>query len=370
MEERRSLKLPSSGNGWAGLVLTALGLYGLWTFRMIIGYVLAAVALSFVGRPMVRRLERVKLWGRKLPSGLNAAITLGAMLGFGMLFLRQFAPLIATQAAAIQSIDSATAMETFGAWLARWDELTHWVDLSGTGIPNSLYLAEQAQHLVGLDGVGTIFGGIIDVIGNVLVAAFSIIFMTFFLLKDGHLVGRMISALTPDKYAENVDKIMERTVALLTRYFTGLILQVTLITAVVTAGLWIAGIPHAFLIGLLAGVLNLIPYVGPIIGMAIGVVLISSTHAGSIAELPGVIGGGLLAFLAAQVVDNLFTQPVIFANSVKAHPLEIFLVISIAGQVAGPAGMVLAIPAYTLFRIVAQETLSGFKIIDGLTKNL
>ena len=86
--------------------------------------------------------------------------------------------------------------------------------------------------------------------------------------------------------------------------------------------------------------------------------------------LPAIIGWGLLVFLGAQLVDNFFTQPVIFANRVHAHPMEIFVVISIAGSLAGVPGMILAIPGYTLFRIVAQELFSGFKVIDQLTKNL
>jgi len=69
-------------------------------------------------------------------------------------------------------------------------------------------------------------------------------------------------------------------------------------------------------------------------------------------------------------VDNFFTQPVIFANRVHAHPLEIFLVITIAGGLGGVIGMILAVPIYTLFRIVAQELFSGFKLVDRLTQNL
>ena len=127
---------------------------------------------------------------------------------------------------------------------------------------------------------------------------------------------------------------------------------------------------HAFLIGLMAGVFNLVPYIGPIAGTSIGLLLIASTHVGATDALPGVVGWSAAAFLAAQLIDNFFTQPVVFSSRVNAHPLEIFIVISIAGSAAGPAGMVLAIPAYTLFRIVAAETLSGFKVVDQLTASL
>ena len=88
----------------------------------------------------------------------------------------------------------------------------------------------------------------------------------------------------------------------------------------------------------------------------------------------GVDWGGMAwalgMYFAAQMVDNLFTQPVIFAKRVHAHPLEIFVVISIAGTLAGPTGMVLGIPAYTLFRIVIREFFQEFQWVQALTDRL
>ena len=161
---------------------------------------------------------------------------------------------------------------------------------------------------------------------------------------------------------------MDRTSQLLTRYFGGLIIQVFIITAIVTVGLELLGADHAFLIGLLAGLCNLVPYLGPLAGTALGVTLVALS--GPATANTAMIGGSLLVFVVAQMVDNFFTQPVVFANRVHAHPLEIFIVISIAGSAAGILGMVLAVPTYTLFRIVAQELFSGFKLVDRLTQNL
>jgi predicted PurR-regulated permease PerM len=244
------------------------------------------------------------------------------------------------------------------------------LDLSGEGIPNSEFLLSQAQGLVQVQGVGSLFGGLIGLIGNLLIATFSILFMTFFFLKDSVLYRRIIFTLTPDSQEKRVDAILKRTTELLTRYFGGLVIQVLIITTIVSLGTALAGAEHAFLIGLMAGVFNLIPYIGPMAGAVIGLLLIATTHGGPVQELPAIVGGSLVAFLVAQLVDNFFTQPFVFSSRVNAHPLEIFLVISIAGSTAGPAGMVLAIPAYTLFRIVASETLGGFKVIDRLTASV
>jgi predicted PurR-regulated permease PerM len=199
---------------------------------------------------------------------------------------------------------------------------------------------------------------------------FSIVFMTFFFLKDGALFKNMIEAITPDELMPKVQSIMERTSQLLTRYFGGLVLQVTIVTGIVSVGLELIGANHAFLIGMLAGLCNLVPYLGPLAGTALGVALVTLSASGELTASSSLLWGTLGVFAVAQLVDNFFTQPVVFANRVHAHPLEIFIVISIAGTAAGVLGMILAVPGYTLFRIVAQELFSGFKVIDRLTKNL
>jgi len=75
-------------------------------------------------------------------------------------------------------------------------------------------------------------------------------------------------------------------------------------------------------------------------------------------------------FAGANLIDNLVLQPLIYSNSVKAHPVEIYLVILIAGSLAGITGMVLAIPFYTVLRIIAKEFFSQFKIVQRLTRNI
>jgi predicted PurR-regulated permease PerM len=123
-------------------------------------------------------------------------------------------------------------------------------------------------------------------------------------------------------------------------------------------------------LGLVAGIFNLVPYVGPLAGTAVGMLLVAATFAAQPDQLFGALVGAGLTYAIAQLIDNLFTQPVVFASSVNAHPLEIFVVIAVAGSLGGPVGMMFAIPGYTLFRIVAREFLSGFKVIDRLTHNL
>ena len=138
-----------------------------------------------------------------------------------------------------------------------------------------------------------------------------------------------------------------------------------IVTLVIGLGLTFLGIPHGWLLGLLAGLCNLIPYLGPLLGAGVGAIVMISSGV-DWHDFAWAMG----AYLAAQAVDNVFTQPVIFAKRVFAHPLEIFVVISVAGSLAGPAGMVLAIPTYTLFRIVATEFFQEFPWIQALTQSM
>lgn len=355
----------------------ALGILGvlllfaaMWRFRTLVGYLLISVALSFVGRPVVKALGRIRVGGKALPTTLGATIALAVMIMGVVSVIQLFAPLAIDQAQAIRNLNPENVRGAFGTVAHLLDRDLGAIDFSGEGLANSEFLLRQAQSIVQFDVVGSLFGGLLGLVGNLFVAVFSILFMTFFFLRDHALYRKIIFSLTPDAQEKRVEAILNQTSHLLTRYFGGLIIQVIIITTVVSVGTAMAGAQHAFLIGLMAGIFNLVPYIGPLAGAGLGMLLIATTATGNLDSLPAMLGWSAGAFLLAQVIDNFFTQPFIFSHRVNAHPLEIFIVISIAGSTAGPAGMVLAIPAYTLFRIVAAETLSGFKVVDQLTASL
>ena len=365
-----SMRFKPSTKSILGLIGFILLGTAIWRFQELVGFLLVSVALSFVGRPLVLFSQRVKFRGAALPSSIGAVVALATMVGLTIGLTQLFAPLFAEQARAVQSIDQAGVERLAGETLTWVDSNFNWLNLSGDDQSNTDFLLEQTQGLVQLNGVGSFFGSILQGLGDGFIAAFSILFMTFFFLKDGALFRNMIEALTPDDLLPKVKSIMDRTSALLTRYFGGLVAQVAIITTIVSLGLWLLGAPNAFLIGLMAGIFNLVPYIGPMAGASIGLLLIGTSSAVASADVTGLLLSSLGVFGLAQLIDNFFTQPIVFANRVHAHPLEIFIVISIAGNLAGAAGMVLAIPAYTLFRIIGQELFSGFKVIDELTKNL
>ena len=346
--------------------------YGLWYFKSIVSYVIVSAVISLIGTPIVSWLSKIKIGKKFIPKSIAALAALTIMIGALIAMVSLFAPLLAEQAEVFSNIDVDKTAESLEQPLSETEEWLSQFNLSGDERSNKEFFIEQMKGLVDFQKIGATFNNVFGVIGNTFIAFFSILFISFFFLKDSGTVAKIVRTITPDKHLEKIDEIMSDTKIMLRRYFIGIIIQITVVTLLVTIGLWLLGIENALLIGFLAGIINLVPYLGPIIGacIALFVTLTTGLSANAGVDLMPLMGKIILVFASVQLIDNFLVQPYIFSNSVKAHPLEIFVVISIAGTLAGVTGMILAIPAYTLIRIVAKEFLSGFKIVDSLTKNL
>ena len=143
---------------------------------------------------------------------------------------------------------------------------------------------------------------------------------------------------------------------------------------VLVAGLSLFGglnFSTALVIALSAGILNVIPYVGPLVGGILTVVVSLATDANFIATGDmSIVVPIIMIFVITQLIDNIIFQPLIYSNSVKSHPLENFIVLLIAGNIAGILGMLVAIPAYTVIRVFAKEFLHNFRLVQKLTENI
>jgi predicted PurR-regulated permease PerM len=190
-------------------------------------------------------------------------------------------------------------------------------------------------------------------------------------LKDSHLQKSIILALVNDKITGRVEKSIEKTKNLLSRYFLGLLLQISILLVIYSIVLALFNVENAFIIAFLCALLNLIPYLGPIVGAILMMLLTMSSFIGS--DFSSVIIPKtlyvMIGFLIGQIIDNFISQPFIFSNSVKSHPLEIFIVILASGTLIGPVGMIIAIPLYTTLKVIAQEFFLENKIVKSLTKN-
>jgi predicted PurR-regulated permease PerM len=235
-------------------------------------------------------------------------------------------------------------------------------------------IRDFGHKYVNMHSLGVWFGSAFNIVGNILATIVSASFLAFFFLRDKSLFKNIIIAILPQKYEKKTIIIMGESRKILSRYFIGLILELILVMALTTIGLLIIGLNFqiSITIGFFAGLFNVVPYIGPLIGGVIGLCMGVSNYLEAdvyLVILP-LIGKMALVFAIVQIIDNNIFQTVIFSNSVKAHPIEIFLVIVIAGSLGGIGAMIFAVPVYSVLRIIGKQFFSHFKFIRSLTQNI
>jgi predicted PurR-regulated permease PerM len=353
----------------------ALLIFLLWYFRSIVSYVLIAGVISLVGRPLVDLFNRIHIKKISFPRALSALLTLLLIWGLLLLFFIVFIPVISAQIDTLSRIDSKSIVNLAGQQLTR---LEHLIRLVNRDLPTDMSLidlaARKVSEVLNISFIQTFVGSTMGILGNIVIASFSISFIAFFFLKDEGLFFETLMILIPEKYESNLRRALTSIKRLLIRYFIGIIAESTCILIIVTIGMSIIGISfqQALVMGLIVGILNIIPYVGPWIGGAIVIVMgIASTLTGGVSiEIINLIIYMVIVIAAAQLIDNNILQPFIYSKSVRSHPLEIFIVILAAGSFAGIAGMIVAIPAYTVLRVLAREFLDNFKAVQKITSGL
>ncbi len=204
---------------------------------------------------------------------------------------------------------------------------------------------------------------LLDNLSKVLMNLLIIFFITFHLLKDDAFINKALAVFTHPNYFSGMEEIIAHVKDILGRYFRGLLIDIVIISVVNTLLMTLLGIKNAFLIGVLSGVLNIIPYIGPLVTLLVGLFLGVS---GDIIEMhynliPYTVTKIIIVLVVVNIIDGTIIQPYIFSNVLRAHPLEIFIVIIAAGMLGGIIGMMLAIPVYVIFKVVLKETLDHWK---------
>uniref|UniRef100_UPI0032171797 AI-2E family transporter n=1 Tax=uncultured Draconibacterium sp. TaxID=1573823 RepID=UPI0032171797 len=364
--------------GWTKNTLLAIGflfiVFLLWRFSAIVTYTLIAVVLSFIGKPLVRWLMLVKYKKFRIPKGLAAFITLLTIWIVFITFFRFIIPLLISELETLSKIDFTLVLDSIEEPLWQLSQIFHKDPLA---ISDQNFLDIVTENLgakIDFSQVSNWFGVVAGTIGEVLIGFFSVSFITFFFLKDETMFREFVILLVPTNIEKKVTHILDSISYLLRRYFIGLIFEVFMVMLLDTIGLTIVGIEfeHAVVIALFCGLFNVIPYLGPWMGAALGLLIGAALHinADFMSETLPLLGWMTLVFALVQVADNVLFQPLIYSSSVKAHPLEIFLVILAAGSLAGILGMILAIPVYTIFRVIAKEFFDNMKLVRKITKNL
>lgn len=342
-------------------------------FSSVLAYILLAFVVSLIGQPVFQLFKKIKIKGKSAPDAVWAILTLVIIFSLLFLVIIQVVPVVTSivgEASLMNSQESSghyNIIDQFNNWVR---QVLPWVGEDFNGVQ---LLIQKVSEVLDLSNVSGILGSVASAVAGIAVGLFSVIFISFFFIKDDSLFGQIVGAMVPDAIEERVKKTIFDIEHLLSRYFVGLIIEILGVVLLNGLGLWLiarVGFNYAFGIAFIAGLLNIIPYVGPLIGELIGVVLCVILKYGA------GIGLGvniwlfalivLCIMLATQLVDVFIYQPLIYSTSIKANPLEIFVVLLIAGHVGGVVGMLIAIPAYTVIRVIASRFFYDFKPVKRL----
>ena len=349
-----------------------------WYFRSVLVYIILAAVVSLLARPVMKLLRKIKVKGKTAPDWLLAILSLILILGIFLGIVTQVIPVVSS---IIQSVSGNLQTASFNASeIARWmEKLNIWLidrfPTLGRDFKLQEALVTWLKNAFDMSSITSVVGSVASALGSFGVGLFSVVFIGFFFIKDDKLFRRIVGSLVPDKVEDEAIQAIGDIEHLLSRYFGGLLIEVLGVATLNFLGLWLIakiGFYPAIGIAFMAGLLNVIPYVGPWIGAAIGVVLglvLKFSSAAALGVFPNfwVILITLVAiFAVTQMVDNFFFQPFIYSTSIKSTPLEIFIVLLMAGHVGGILGMLVAIPTYTVIRVVAARFLKGFKPVKRL----
>ena len=358
-------------------VAAAIALAAGWYFRNVIIYVILAAVVSLLGKPVMNLLRRVTIRKKSMPDWLQAVLVIVFILSIFLVIFTQVIPVVVGIVQKIFDnlsasdyslpVDTYTAsVNAVNAWM-----ISHFPQF-GPDFRIESAIGSFLRKIFDLTSLSSLIEYIASFFVSFGVGIFSVVFISFFFIKDPMLFRKIVGALVPDRIENRVIDAIGDIEHLLSRYFVGLLVEVIGVAVLNFLFLWLIariGFNAAIGIAFITGILNIIPYVGPLVGTVIGTILatvLKFSAAGLTIHFWGFVLVLLALFMVTQLVDNFLFQPLIYSTSIKASPLEIFIVLLIAGNTAGVLGMLVAIPAYTVIRVVAGHFFGDIKAIRRL----
>ncbi|WP_313807705.1 AI-2E family transporter [Flavobacterium sp.] len=349
-------------------VLTLAGitlmLFVLYKISIVIIYFLIAVIMALIGEPIVAFLKRKLKFNNTLAVIATLSIFFAIIFGFIMMFI----PLIISQSENLSLLDTNSIEKNLNDLLIQINTYLAEHNIDTLALLEKSNLDSKLNFNFLPDILNSVFG----IVSNLGMGIASVAFILFFLLKDKAVFKRLFQKVLPDDHEDKILASIDKIKYFLSRYFSGILLQLFIVFILYYIVLLIFGVESAFTIAFICAILNIIPYIGPLIGTVLAVIL---TMMGSIGldfktEILPTALYVLIGFTIVQFIDNNFSQPIIFSNSLKSHPLEIFLITLISGFLLGITGMIIAIPTYTVLKVIGKEFFPKNKIVKILTKDI
>ena len=360
------------------LLAAGIGIIGTicWYFSNILIYILLAVVVSLIAQPIMSLLRKIRIKGHKAPDWALAMVTLITLMAIFFAVITMIVPIISGIIKGISLDSIEAAARHISGPLSDLNQLLYQTfPKLGEGFKVEVVAIQELKKFFDPSIFPSMLGSAASVITSLGIGIFSVVFISFFFIKDDGQFTAIVRALVPDRHEEEAARAISDISYLLSRYFIGVMIEVLGVALINFIGLmFIArlGFNAAIGIAFMTGILNIMPYVGPLMGGVMGTIL------GLIIKYSSAVPVGLdvsfvtftlilvAIFCFTQLVDNFLYQPVIYSTSIKAKPLEIFIVLLIAGTLAGPLGMIVAIPSYTVVRVVAYRFFRRYKAISRL----
>ncbi|MCA6074941.1 AI-2E family transporter [Fulvivirga sedimenti] len=335
-----------------------------WLFTDIFIYILISVVLAAILRPLTNLITRIHVFKQRIPRFLAVIMSFAALILFISAFVVLFIPLISEQIQVIGRINYEELYERATVPLQDLEDFMIVNNLTGDE-PGFLVdvLRQKLISFISTIRISNILNELLSFTGNFFVGVLAVSFITFFFLYEMGYLRKQLISLIPNKYFEVTIAAFNKIERLLSNYLVGLLIQMFSVFSIAAIGLSILGIKYALTIALFAAVANLIPYLGPILGATFGIIVGVSTGANIVTQQDFLLLVIKIAsvFAIVQLIDNIVLQPLIFSKSVKAHPLEIFIIIFAGASLAGIPGMIVAIPVYTVLRVSLGELYTGYR---------
>lgn len=350
---RRSL----SRLAWDGCLFLALVAL-VWLASQVKGFTipfLVAFIIAYLLDPLVDRFEG---------SGVNRTPAIGIILGLfllgGGLVLVLVVPQIVREFALVPG-----KFSLFLASAQPWLEST-----LGMPMPEDVrglidaFVAEldtdQAAALIKPAGslAGIVFGGTAGIF-SALLALIVIPVFAFFLLRDFDIIVARIGELIPTSYRPFIEARMREIDETLSNFVRGQLTVCGILVVLYSLGLWLVGLPLALVIGLIAGVGNLVPYLGTTIGILLGAMMVVLDwqgwgHAGAVAAV----------FAVVQVLEGWVITPRVVGESVGLSTLAVIVAVMVFGELFGFYGVLVAVPAAAVLKILFREVLEAYRASD------
>lgn len=313
-------------------------------FSTLFAPVLVAGFLYYMLNPIVTLLMKTKM--KRIYAVIIVLLILVAAL---VLILVSVIPKLASQLASLAS-NIPSFFSDVEDWVYKMAALPIFKDVDLTSYIEKLDISYGDIIQQFLSGLSNSLGSIFSTVASTTIVVFTAPFILFYMLKDGDRFVPGIKKFLPEKRQESIIELLEKMDKTLSNYISGQVIECLFVGTFTAIGYSLLGVRYAFLFGVIAGFTNLIPYLGPYLGLAPAVFV-------TIFDEPYKAILCCVVVLVVQQIDGNVIYPNVIGKSLKIHPLTIILVLLVAGNIAGLLGIFLGVPVYAIAKTIVTHVM-------------